>query len=114
MADAVARVPDQHPSKLKKSVHEVVESEAFKSIVRRRWTVNLVLLAMLFVTYYGYILLIAYAKPLMATKIGEYTTLGIPVGVAVIVIGWALTAWYVVWANTKYDPEVERIKKELQ
>jgi uncharacterized membrane protein (DUF485 family) len=35
-------------------------------------------------------------------------------GIAVIVIAFLLTAVYVVWANTSYDPEVDRLKKQLK
>ena len=51
-------------------------------------------------------------KAFVAQKIGEFTTLGIPLGVAVIVFAWVLTAIYVVWANKSYDPEVERLRSE--
>ncbi len=97
-----------------KSTHEVIESKEFKHLVSTRWTVSLILLALLFVSYYGYILLIAADKAFVSQKIGEVTTLAIPLGIASIVIAWLLTAFYVVWANAKYDPEVERLKKELK
>ncbi len=97
-----------------KSVHEVITSDAFKTLVRKRWTVSIVLLVALFVTYYGFILLIAANREMMASKIGVYTTLAIPVGVAGIVVAFLLTAIYVAWANQKYDPEVERLKKQLR
>ncbi len=63
---------------------------------------------------YGFILLIASNRAFMAQKIGEVTTLAIPLGVASIVIAWLLTAYYVMWANKSYDPEVERLKSELK
>jgi uncharacterized membrane protein (DUF485 family) len=90
------------------------QSQDFKALVRRRWTVSALLLVALFVTYYGYILLIATNKSLMARRVGEVTTLAIPVGIGVIVVAFALTAIYVAWANQKYDPEVERLKKQLK
>lgn len=96
-----------------KSAKEMLESADFKKLVSTRWSVSLVLLFLVFVVYYGYILLIAYNKPLMATKIGEYTTLGIPIGIAVIVLSWILTYIYVIWANNKYDNEVKRLKEQL-
>ena len=74
----------------------------------------MVLLAMLFVSYYGYIVLVASAKDFVNQKIGEVTTLAIPLGLAAIVIAWALTAFYVAWANKSYDPEVERLKNQLK
>jgi uncharacterized membrane protein (DUF485 family) len=97
-----------------KSAHEVIESADFKRLVARRWTVSLVLLAVLFVSYYGFILLVSTNKELVSTKIGEVTTLAIPLGIGAIVVAWALTAFYVAWANKSYDPEVERLKNQLQ
>jgi uncharacterized membrane protein (DUF485 family) len=92
----------------------MLASPAFRHLVRRRWMVSLVLLAALFATYYGYILLIAYDKPFMAQRIGAVTTLGIPLGVAVILVSWVLTALYVVWANASYDPEVRRLRDQVR
>ncbi len=102
---------DARPSK---SAHEVIESPDFKRLVARRWSVSMALLVALFVTYYGYILLIPYAPEFMKQKVGEYTTMAIPIGVAVIVIAFVLTAFYVGWANTIYDPEVDRLKGQLK
>jgi uncharacterized membrane protein (DUF485 family) len=101
-------------SRSDKSAHELIESEAFRALVRKRWTVSFVLLALLFVSYYGFILLVSTQKEFVSQKVGEVTTLAIPLGVGAIVIAWALTAIYVGWANAKYDPEVERLKGELR
>jgi uncharacterized membrane protein (DUF485 family) len=97
-----------------KSASEILESEDFKALVKKRWSVSLVLLTILFVTYYGYIVVIATNKALVTQKIGEVTTLAIPVGIAAIFIAWVLTAVYVAWANKSYDPEVERLKGQLK
>ena len=75
---------------------------------------SLILTGCLFVLYYGYILLIAADKALLARRIGEVTTLGIPIGAGVIVGAWALTAIYVVWANRAYDDEVARLRRRLE
>jgi uncharacterized membrane protein (DUF485 family) len=101
-------------AKANRSTTEVLESPEFKHLVARRWTVSMTLLVLLFVTYYGYILLIPYAPEFMKTKIGEVTTVAIPIGVAVILIAFVLTAVYVVWANKSYDPEVARLKAQLR
>jgi uncharacterized membrane protein (DUF485 family) len=97
-----------------KSASEVIESADFKALVKKRWSVSLVLLALLFVTYYGYILVIATNKAFVSQKVGAVTTLAIPLGIAVIVFAWCLTAYYVGWANKSYDPEVERLKGQLK
>jgi len=96
-----------------KTTHEMLESEAFRRVVRRKWTVSVILTACLFALYYGYILLIAVDKEFLARKIGEHTTLGIPFGVAVIVLSWVLTAIYVLWANS-HDVEVAKLREQVE
>lgn len=93
---------------------ELLESDAFRRLVTRRWRVSLFLSACLFVLYYGYILLIALNKPLLAVRIAESTPIGIPLGAAVIVGSWALTAAYIIWANREFDPEVTRLRDTLR
>jgi uncharacterized membrane protein (DUF485 family) len=89
----------------------LLDSPEFHHLVARRFRVSLVLTACLFVLYYGYILLIATDKSLLARRIGEVTTLGIPLGAGVIIGAWVLTAVYVVWANRAYDAEVARLRR---
>lgn len=97
-----------------KSAQEVIASDDFKKLVKKRWSVSMILLALLFVTYYGFILLVATNKTLVNTKIGEVTTLAIPLGLGAIVVAFLLTAFYVAWANRSYDPEVERLRSQLR
>jgi uncharacterized membrane protein (DUF485 family) len=92
----------------------LLESHAFRQLVSRRWRISLVLTAVLFIIYYGYILLIALNKPLMSARIGGATPIGIPLGAAVILGSWALTAIYIAWANRYYDREVARLRDELR
>ena len=102
------------PARAGRSAADVVASPEFKALVKRRWSVSLVMLVLLFVCYYGFVLLVAGNKEFVSQKIGESTTLAIPLGVAVIVFAWLLTAIYVAWANRSYDPEVERLKNEIR
>ena len=97
-----------------KTTKELLASSEFRHLVARRWRVSLLLTACLFVLYYGYILLIATDKALLSKRIGEVTTLGIPVGAAVIVGAWILTGVYVLWANRAYDSEVARLRDHIR
>ncbi len=97
-----------------KSAHEIVNSPKFKSLVTTRWTVSFILTFLLFVVYYGYILLVGYNKEFLAEKVGVYTNYGIIFGVLVIVLAWILTFIYVLWANFSYDKKVEELKKEIK
>jgi uncharacterized membrane protein (DUF485 family) len=66
------------------------------------------------VVYYGYILLIAFDKEWLGTKLGEgmTTSIGIPLGLGVIVITIILTNIYVRRANTEFDQLNAEIIKE--
>ena len=97
------RVTDKQLVKL--TTRELLASDDFRQLVARRWRVALVLTLVLFVVYYGFILLVATERSLLATRVGEVTTLGIVLGVAVLVLAWVLTAAYVVWANRPYIPK---------
>ena len=96
-----------------KSTHEMLESPDFKRLVRGKWTIAIILTFLLFLVYYGFILLVAGNKAFLAQKIGEYTTLGIPLGVGVIIAAWVLTFIYVSWANRVQDAEVSRLLDDL-
>jgi uncharacterized membrane protein (DUF485 family) len=99
---------------VKVTSRELLESNDFRHLVARRWRVALLLTSALFVVYYGFILLVATQRALLARRVGEFTTLGIVLGVAVLVLAWVLTAAYVVWANRHYDPEVQRLRDRLR
>jgi uncharacterized membrane protein (DUF485 family) len=62
------------------------------------------------VVYYGFILLVAFDKPLLATRIGAgVTTVGMPLGLGVIVFTIVITGIYVRRANKEYDALTEQI-----
>jgi uncharacterized membrane protein (DUF485 family) len=64
------------------------------------------------VIYFGFILLIAYAKPLLTSLVAPGLSLGILLGALVIVAAWVLIWVYVRWANTHYDAAVAGIRKD--
>ncbi|QRG07752.1 DUF485 domain-containing protein [Xanthobacter dioxanivorans] len=70
-------------------------------------------LAML-VVYYGFILLIAFRKDILAVRIGDgVMTWGIPIGFGVIVFTILITALYVRRANSEFDDLSEKIKQQV-
>lgn len=74
------------------------------------WALTIVMM----VVYYGYIALIAFNKPFLATRLGEsVTTVGVPLGMAVIVFTILITAIYVRRANSEYDDLTAAILKDV-
>lgn len=95
-------------------VREIENEPEFKSLVSSRWTIAVLLTVVVFITYYGFILMVGYSKATMAQKIGAATTLGIPLAVLVIFIGFIVTIIYVLWANSRYDEIVFLLKRKIR
>jgi uncharacterized membrane protein (DUF485 family) len=79
-----------------------------------RWRISIWLTAIMMVIYFGFILLIAYNKPLLATPVVSGLSLGILLGALTIVTVWVLTYIYVHWANTTYDLHVAELQAGLR
>lgn len=62
--------------------------------------------------YFGFIALVAYDAPLLATLLHEGLSLGILLGALVIVAAWILTYTYVSWANRVYDPALAALREQ--
>ncbi len=72
------------------------------------WSLTIAML----VVYYGFILLVAFDKSFLLTRLGAgVTTIGMPIGLAVIVFTVIITAIYVRRANREYDALTELIAK---
>jgi uncharacterized membrane protein (DUF485 family) len=77
----------------------------------RRDRFAVLLTATIIVVYFGFILLIAFNKPLMGSLIRPGLSVGILMGALVIVISWLSTWIYVRWANAHYDPELRDLSQ---
>jgi uncharacterized membrane protein (DUF485 family) len=85
--------------------------DRFRALTQRHGTFAAILTALMIVLYFGFVLLIAYNKPLMARLVVPGLSVGILLGALVIVISWLLTWVYVRWANTHYDSAVGKLKR---
>ncbi len=96
------------------SALEIENNPKFKELVATRkslgWTLSLVMLAI----YFGFILLVAFDKAFLGTPLSSdgVTTIGIPIGLAVIISAFVLTGIYVVKANARYDELTCQIVEE--
>ena len=82
-----------------------------RALARARWRIAIALTAIMIAVYFGFIALIAFNRELLATVITRGLTLGILLGVCVIVASWLLTWVYVRWANAHYDARLEALRK---
>lgn len=94
-------------------VARIQANPKYRELRRKRNTFGWLLTALMMVVYYGYIALIAFNKPFLAQPIGTgVTSLGIPIGLGVIVFTIVITGIYVRRANGEYDRLTAEILKE--
>jgi len=84
---------------------------ALEALAAKRSRIALVLTAATMLIYFGFILLVAFDKPLLGQLITPGLSVGIALGALVILASWALTGLYARWANQHYDAAVIEIRR---
>jgi uncharacterized membrane protein (DUF485 family) len=92
----------------------IINNPKFQELVRERssfaWTLSIIML----VIYYGFVLLVAFGKGFLATKIGGgVTSIGMIIGLLVILSAVVLTGIYTQRANSRYDDLTEKLRRDL-
>lgn len=87
----------------------------FHELVGKRRAFAWTLSAIMLVIYFGFIFLIAYDKAFLGQSLsGGVTTIGFPIGVAVILSAIVLTGIYVRRANGEFDELNRQIIEEAR
>lgn len=97
-------------------VIETIQSNpVYQELRRKRNRLGFSLTLLMLVVYYGYVALIAFDKELLAKPIGAgVTTLGIPIGMGVIIFSVIITGLYVRRANNEFDQLTRDILKGIK
>jgi len=77
----------------------------FHELEQKRGRFSWLLSAILLVSYFSFILIIAFAPHIFSVPIfeGSIITWGIPVGLSVILLSFLLTGIYILRANNEFD-----------
>ncbi len=97
-------------------LYEKIKSKPeYTQLVARRSRFAWLLSSIILVMYFAFILTIAFAPSWLAIPLfkGSVITIGIPIGLAIIVIAFILTGIYVHKANTDFDFINEKLIKEI-
>ncbi|MHC2108640.1 MULTISPECIES: DUF485 domain-containing protein [unclassified Methylobacterium] len=95
-------------------IDRIVRTPEFKQLVTERTRFGWILTILMLVVYFGFIGLIAFDKSLLAVKVGGGTaSLGLFMGVFVILFAFALTGIYVARANTRFDALSDALKRKV-
>ena len=95
-------------------VARIEANPKYHQLVRKRSSYSTIMSILMIIAYYGYILLIAFNKEWLGTPIapGVVTTIGIPLGVGVIIFTIVITNIYVRKANTEFDDMSAEVIRE--
>lgn len=83
---------------------------ALAALAAAQWRLALRLTGAMMAVYFGFVLLVAFAKPLLGRQLTPGLSLGTLLGALVIVTAWVLIWIYVRWANSHYDSTVRALK----
>lgn len=94
----------------------VKNNPKYQELVRKRSRFAWMLAISMLLVYYAYIMTIAFKPELLAQPLSEDSviTIGIPIGVAIILFAFLITGFYVYRANNYYDKMVAQIKADLE
>jgi uncharacterized membrane protein (DUF485 family) len=95
-------------------VRRVASHPDYATLKSNRNRFGWMLAILMLIVYYGFILLVAFNKPFLAQRLGEgVMTVGMPVGLGVILFTVIITVIYVQRANKEYDALADNIKKAV-
>ena len=86
-------------------------ARALAALAAAQRRIALRLTAAMMAIYFGFILLVAFDKPLLSRLVLPGLSLGILLGALVIVSAWGLIWVYVRWANRHYDEAVTELRR---
>ncbi|ARU05714.1 hypothetical protein CCO03_14390 [Comamonas serinivorans] len=96
-------------------VQRIQANPKYQELRRKRGRLGWSLTVVMLVVYYGYIALIAFDKAFLAKPLGDgVSTLGIPMGLGLILFTIVITALYIRKANGEYDRLTREILEEAQ
>ncbi len=97
-------------------VEKVKNNPKYHELVSKRSRFAWILSIIMLVIYYAFILVIAFSPQSLGVKVSESSviTVGIPIGLLIIISAFVLTSIYVWRANTEFDNLTNQIKEELK
>ena len=92
-------------------VERIKADPQFQELVRKRSSFAWLLSLLMVIIYFGFVLTVAFHKEWLGQQLfeGGVTTVGIPIGLGVIVSAFVLTGIYVARANTAFDDLTKKI-----
>jgi len=96
-------------------VKKIKSNPKYQELVSKRNSFSLKLSIFILAMFYGFVLVIAFNKEVLATRIGDgVMTVAYPIGAAIIVISFITTLIYVKRANGEFEELTDSIKDDVK
>lgn len=96
-------------------IERIKADPQFQELVRKRSSFAWFLSLLMVIIYFGFVLTVAFDKELLGKSLfGGVTTVGIPIGLGVIVSAFILTGIYVARANSAFDEMTKKIIEKVK
>ncbi len=85
-------------------IHKIASDPRYQELKAKRTSFGWWLTGMMMLVYYGFILLVAFKKDFLSQRLGDgVMTIGMPLGLGVIIFTIVITGIYVRRANSEFD-----------
>lgn len=100
----------------KELIEKIKTNPDYQKLVKTRTSFSITLSIVMLVVYFTFILTIAFDPSALGVPLSSdtVTTIGIPIGIAIIIFAFILTGIYTQRANTEFDELSNKIKKALE
>lgn len=97
-------------------VQRIKNNSDYQELVSKRTSFSIKLTLLMLAVYFAFILTIAFNPSLLGTPLSSdsVTTIGIPLGIAIIIFAFALTGVYTQRANSEFDDLTNKLKESLK
>ena len=98
-----------------KYIEPVKNHPKFQQLQRERKKLAFILSALVLIVYFSFILTIAFEPNLLAQTISKDSviTIGIPIGISIIIFSFLMTGIYVYFANRQFDAYTKDIHADV-
>jgi uncharacterized membrane protein (DUF485 family) len=100
----------------KELVQRIKDNSDYQELIAKRSGFSIRLTMAMLIVYFAFILTIAFNPSLLGTPLSadSVTTIGIPVGIVIIIFAFVLTGIYTKRANSEFDDLTNKIKKSIK
>nr|WP_314899921.1 DUF485 domain-containing protein [uncultured Deefgea sp.] len=97
------------------TIERIQQNPKFQELVRKKSSLSWLLSIVMLVIYYGFILVIAFSPASLGQSLsGGVTTIGIPIGIMIILSVFVITGIYVRRANTEFDQLTREVVEDAK